>query len=42
MIECGRGKLDGETLAAILAHRDRHRAPAAAPPHGLYLTQVRY
>jgi tRNA pseudouridine38-40 synthase len=42
MVECGRGKLDGAALAAILSSRDRHRSPAAAPPHGLYLFEVRY
>jgi tRNA pseudouridine38-40 synthase len=42
MVECGRGKLDAEAIAAILSSGDRGRAPAAAPPHGLYLTLVRY
>jgi tRNA pseudouridine38-40 synthase len=42
MVECGRGKLDAEVLATILSSRDRARAPAAAPPHGLYLVEVRY
>ncbi len=42
MVECGRSRLDAETIAAILNGRDRARAPAAAPPHGLYLVEVRY
>jgi tRNA pseudouridine38-40 synthase len=42
MVECGRGRLGAETLAAILESGDRARAPAAAPPHGLYLAEVRY
>jgi tRNA pseudouridine38-40 synthase len=42
MVECGRGRLDADALGAILASRNRSRAPAAAPPHGLYLALVRY
>ena len=42
MVECGRSRLDAETIAAILNGRDRALAPAAAPPHGLYLVEVRY
>ena len=42
MIEVGRGKLTPEKVAAILAGRDRHAAPANAPPGGLYLVEVRY
>jgi tRNA pseudouridine38-40 synthase len=42
MVEVGRGKLAPEKVAAILAGRDRHAAPANAPPGGLYLVEVRY
>ncbi len=42
MIEVGRGKLTPEKIAAILAGRDRHAAPANAPPGGLYLVEVHY
>lgn len=42
MIECGRGKLDAAAVADILASRDRNRAPASAPPQGLFLVEVRY
>lgn len=42
MIDVGRGKLTVDNIAAILAGRDRHAAPANAPPGGLYLVEVRY
>jgi tRNA pseudouridine38-40 synthase len=42
MVDVGRGKLAPEKIAAILAGRDRHAAPANAPPGGLYLVEVRY
>jgi tRNA pseudouridine38-40 synthase len=42
MVQCGLGKLDADAVAAILASRDRGRAPASAPPQGLFLVQVRY
>jgi tRNA pseudouridine38-40 synthase len=42
MVECGRGKLHADIVAAILASRDRSRAPASAPPQGLFLVEVRY
>lgn len=42
MVDVGRGKLTPENVAAILAGRDRHAAPANAPPGGLYLVEVRY
>lgn len=42
MIDAGRGRIDAAEIAAILASRDRARAPAAAPSAGLYLIEVRY
>jgi tRNA pseudouridine38-40 synthase len=42
MIDVGRGKLRPDNIATILAGRDRHAAPANAPPGGLYLVEVRY
>ncbi|HUY28880.1 MAG TPA: tRNA pseudouridine(38-40) synthase TruA [Candidatus Binataceae bacterium] len=42
MIEAGRGRIDADEVAAIVASRDRARAPAAAPAAGLYLTEVLY
>jgi tRNA pseudouridine38-40 synthase len=42
MVEAGRGAISTETLACLLSSRDRARAPAAAPPCGLYLMEVRY
>jgi tRNA pseudouridine38-40 synthase len=42
MVDAGRGKLTAQKIGAILAGRDRHAAPANAPPGGLYLVEVRY
>ena len=46
MIEVGRGKSAGRppanSVAALLASRDRALAPAPAPAGGLYLVDVRY
>jgi len=42
MVEAGRGRLDARKIAVILEGRDRHAAPANAPPGGLYLFEVRY
>ena len=42
MVECGRGKFAPAQITAILAARDRARAPAAAPACGLFLVEVRY
>ncbi len=42
MVDAGRGRLDAAEIAIILEGRDRHAAPANAPPGGLYLVEVRY
>lgn len=42
LVDAGRGKLDAAAVAAILAGRDRRRAGATAPAHGLYLLRVLY
>jgi tRNA pseudouridine38-40 synthase len=46
MVEIGRGKSaakpPADTIAALLASRDRALAPAPAPPAGLFLIEVRY
>lgn len=42
LIEVGQGKRPARELAEILASRDRARAGATAPPHGLCLEEVRY
>ncbi len=42
LIEVGRGKLEPGIVAEILARRERSMAPAAAPPQGLFLMEVRY
>jgi len=42
LLEIGRGKLEPETMAAIITARDRAAAGPTAPPHGLYLERVEY
>jgi tRNA pseudouridine38-40 synthase len=42
LIAVGQGDLSVAAAAAVLASRDRSRAPATAPPDGLYLAAVRY
>ncbi|MGH7814260.1 MAG: tRNA pseudouridine(38-40) synthase TruA [Candidatus Binataceae bacterium] len=42
MIAAGRGETGARGVRAILASRDRAKAPAPAPPGGLYLVEVRY
>lgn len=42
LVEVGRGRLTGQGLEAILKARDRSLAPVTAPPHGLYLLEVKY
>jgi tRNA pseudouridine38-40 synthase len=36
------GKIDKDCLSALLNAKDRKRAGATAPPHGLYLVGVKY
>ena len=42
LVEVGVGALAADTVGAILAARDRQRAGATAPPHGLVLLAVKY
>ena len=42
LVEVGLGKIPTEDVAAILASKDRSRAGATAPPHGLFLVEVKY
>jgi tRNA pseudouridine38-40 synthase len=42
MAEVGRGKLEPRFVAELLGRRERSMAPAAAPPQGLFLVEVRY
>ena len=42
MVEVGRGKAEPGIVAELLQLRERSMAPAAAPPQGLFLDEVRY
>ena len=42
LLEVGRGKRDGASIAELLAARDRRRAGPTAPAGGLYLLRVLY
>jgi len=42
MVEVGRRKLQPDFVAQLFQHRERSMAPAAAPPQGLFLIEVRY
>ncbi len=42
MVEVGRGKTEPGLVAELLERRERSMAPAAAPPQGLFLVEVRY
>ena len=42
MIEVGRGKLTPDFITQLIERRERSMAPAAAPPQGLFLVEVRY
>ena len=42
LVEIGRGQRDAGSIPALLAGRDRGRAGATAPPHGLFLVRVVY
>ena len=42
LVDIGRGRRPVDDVAAILASRDRSRAAATAPAHGLVLWAVEY
>jgi tRNA pseudouridine38-40 synthase len=42
LLEVGLGRIEVETVAKIIAARDRKAAGRAAPAEGLFLTEVRY
>ena len=42
LVEVGHGKRPPDTLATVLAAKDRTAAGRTAPPHGLYLMRVDY
>lgn len=42
LADIGRGQLEVEDMASIIASRDRRRAGHTAPPHGLMLWKVNY
>jgi tRNA pseudouridine38-40 synthase len=42
LLPIGQSSAPVEWLAELLEHRDRTKAAATAPPHGLYLTDVHY
>jgi tRNA pseudouridine38-40 synthase len=42
LVEVGRGERAPDAMADLIAGRDRTRAGATAPPHGLMLVAVRY
>jgi tRNA pseudouridine38-40 synthase len=42
LVEIGLGERSPDAMTALLAGRDRTRAGATAPPHGLTLLEVRY
>ncbi len=42
LVEIGCGRRDAASMASTLASRDRAQAGPTAPPHGLFLVDVRY
>ena len=42
LLACGRGEIDGETIARAIQSGDRTLVGATAPPHGLTLVRVHY
>ena len=42
LVEVGRGVRTAESVSALLAARDRTKAGPTAPPHGLFLMEVKY
>ncbi|MCD6565038.1 MAG: tRNA pseudouridine synthase A, partial [Bacteroidales bacterium] len=42
LLEVGRGKLEIYEFIKIIESKDRSKAAASAPPHGLFLTNIEY
>jgi tRNA pseudouridine38-40 synthase len=42
LVDVGRAKISCDDFNRILDSKDRSRAGATAPPHGLYLKEVKY
>lgn len=42
LVAVGRGDIDASRFKAILLSKDRNKAAATAPPHGLFLVKVNY
>lgn len=42
LVEVGKGRMEPEQIADVIAARDRRRAGRTAPPHGLCLAKVGY
>ena len=42
LVEVGRGRMEPQQVATILAQQDRSCAGPTAPAHGLFLLAVRY
>lgn len=42
LVSVGLGKLEPSDIKKILDSKDRKKAPATAPPHGLFLVKVQY
>jgi tRNA pseudouridine38-40 synthase len=42
LVEVGRGARSAQSFAGLLEARDRTQAGPTAPPHGLYLVEVKY
>jgi len=42
VVEVGRGQRSAQSFAELLEARDRTKAGPTAPPHGLFLVEVKY
>lgn len=42
LVEVGKGERSRESVSELLQLRDRKKAGKTAPPHGLYLLEVKY